>query len=291
MKKIVIAGFGQPVLDLINNFKDKFDILGVVLDYERRKKFPFFYKELEEKIIPIFSIKEINSIDIDGVIVINYNKIIDVHLIKSPFVLNIHMGLLPLYRGNGANSWSILNGDRNVGYTLHQVSDVLDGGLIYYKFKYEIKENETYFHAKIAINTDLKNNLPLLVDKILNGKIKGVNQDVEEFIYASKLTPEDGILEHWNYTTEEIINRNIIFSKPLGTGLKMKYKNDLLEIHKLSSIPKYKVSKGFAGAIVLKTNSGSVWIKTKDTAISIDELIFDNKIVKPAKLFKIGYRL
>lgn len=291
MKKIVIAGFGQPALDLINNFKDKFVIAGVILDYERRKKNPFFYLKLAEKNIPIFSINDINSLDIDGVIVINYNKIIDVNLIKFPFILNIHMGILPLYRGNGANSWSILNGDRNVGYTLHQVSDILDGGLIYYKFKYEIKENETYFHAKKAINTDLKNNLPLLVDKIFSGKIKGINQDDEEFIYASKLKPEDGILEHWNYTTEEIINRNIIFSKPLGTGLKIKYKNDLLEIHKLSSIPKYKVSKGFSGAIVLKTNSGSVWIKTKDTAISIDELIFENKIVKPANLFKIGCRL
>jgi len=58
------------------------------------------------------------------------------------------MGLLPVYRGNNANSWSILNGDRRVGYTFHDVSNILDGGAIYYKFTYEIKENETYFHAK-----------------------------------------------------------------------------------------------------------------------------------------------
>lgn len=291
MKKIVIAGFGKPVLDLINIFKDKFDIKGVILDYERPKKSPSFYKKLEMLSISILSIDNINQKNIDAIIVVNYNKIIDVNSIKCSLVLNIHMGILPMYRGNGANSWSLLNGDRNVGYTLHQVSDVLDGGLIYYKFKYEIKENETYFHAKTAINIDIKNNLPLVIDKILNGKIKGTNQDDEEFIYASKLKPEDGVLKHWNYTTQDILNRYMIFSKPLGTGLKMKYKNELLEIHKLSSIPKYKVSKGFSGAVVLKTNSGSVWIKTKDTAISIDEIIVDNKIVKPSSLLKIGYRL
>ena len=291
MKKIVIAGFGQPVLDLINTFEDKFDVKGVILDYERPKKFPSFYKKLEMLSISILSIDNINLLNIDAIIVINYNKFIDLSSIKCSFVLNIHMGILPLYRGNGANSWSILNGDRNVGYSLHQVSEVLDGGLIYYKFKYEIKENETYFHAKTAINTDLKNNLPLLVDKILNGNIKGTNQDDKEFIYASKLKPEDGILKHWNYTTQEILNRNIIFSKPLGTGLMLKYKNQLLEINKLSIIPKYKISKGISGAVVLKTNSGSVWIKTKDTAISIDEIIVDNKIVIPSNLLKVGDRL
>ena len=71
----------------------------------------------------------------------------------------------------------------------------------------------------------------------------------------------------------------------------LKYKNQLLEINKLSSIPKYKISKGISGAVVLKTNSGSVWIKTKDTAISIDEIIVDNKIVIPSNLLKVGDRL
>ena len=53
------------------------------------------------------------------------------------------------------------------------------------------------------------------------GDLKPTSQENEPFIYASKLIPEDGILKHWNYTTEDIINRNIIFSRPLGTGLKM----------------------------------------------------------------------
>ncbi len=69
------------------------------------------------------------------------------------------------------------------------------------------------------------------------------------------------------------MQRNIIFSRPLGTGLKMIYQGETIEISKISTIPNYKISKGLIGAVVLKNANGSVWIKTKDTAISIDELI------------------
>ena len=71
----------------------------------------------------------------------------------------------------------------------------------------------------------------------------------------------------------------------------MKYQETIFEINKWSLIPNFMKSKGFPGAIVLKNSDGSVWIKTKDTAISIDELLIDGKIVFPSDIFKIGERL
>jgi len=291
MKKIIIAGFGQPVIDLFQSLKERFEILGIIPDYDRRAKFPFFYDFIEVQKLSILSFEAIEGLHPDAIIVVNYNKIIDVSKIKVPYLLNIHIGLLPVYRGNNANSWAILNGDRTVGYTLHEVNEVLDGGAIYYTFSYEIQAGETYYHAKKAMNEDLADVLPGIIEKVLNGSIEAVSQENEDFIYTSKLMPEDGILRDWNYTTEEILQRNIIFSKPLGTGLKMIYKGEMIEISKISTIPNYKVSKGLVGAVVLKNANGSVWIKTKDTAISIDELIIDNKCLLPATLFKIGQRL
>jgi len=291
MKKVIIAGFGQPVIDLYQSLKDRLEILGIIPDYHRRAKFPFFYDFIDQEQLPILSFEESENLRPDAIIVVNYNKIIEVSKVKVPFLLNIHIGLLPVYRGNSANAWAILNGDRNVGYTLHEVNEVLDGGPIYYTFSYEIQEGETYFHAKTAMNKDMETVLPGIIDKVLEGSMQGVNQENEDFIYTSKLIPEDGILTDWNYTTEEIIQRNIIFSRPLGTGLKMIYQGETIEISKMSTIPKYKISKGLIGAVVLKNADGSVWVKTKDTAISIDELIIDDKKISPATVFKIGQRL
>ena len=290
MKRLIIAGFGQPLLDLFEFLSVRFEIVGVILDYERKNKHPWFHEALAKKSIKVFNFDAVDALKPDAIVVFNYNRIIDVQYKTVP-ILNIHIGLLPVYRGNNANAWSILNGDRSVGYTLHEVTDTLDGGAIYYKFAYEIKDHETYFHAKNAMTEDLKNELPWVIEKVLNQEIQGVNQDHDDFIYCSKLYPEDGILSHWDYNTADIISRNMIFARPLGTGLKMLYQSKVIEISKLSVVPHYRISKGFPGAVVMKNESGSVWIKTKDTAISIDELCIDGQIVLPSTLFKIGDRL
>jgi len=289
MKRVFLAGFGQPLIDLYNSLKDKFVVVGVITDYERRTKFPFFYDFLKSKALELYSFNDLHAIAHDGTVVINFNKIIDFDDVKP--ILNIHMGLLPVYRGNNANAWSLLNGNRTVGYTLHEISEMLDGGDIYYKFEYEIAENETYFEAKTAINNDIATRLPSIIEKVLTGEITGTSQENESYIYAAKLIPEDGIIADWNVETNLIINKNMIFSRPLGTGLKMKTNDTIIEISKLSAISNYQKSVGIPGAVVLKNKNGSVWIKTKDTAISLDEFIIDEKIVKPADIFKIGDRL
>ncbi|HOZ74696.1 MAG TPA: formyltransferase family protein [Flavobacterium sp.] len=289
MKRIFLAGFGQPLIDLYESLKGRFDIVGVILDYERRAKFPLFYDFLASQKLGIYSFEDRKNIVHDGTVVINYNKIITIDQV-SP-VLNIHMGLLPVYRGNNANAWALLNGDRTVGYTLHEVSEVLDGGAIYYTFGYEIQDHETYFHAKNAMSSDIKTKLPSVIQDVLEGKITGTSQENHGFIYAAKLIPEDGIITNWNLETSSIVNRNMIFSRPLGTGLKLLHEGTLLEISKLSTIPNYLNSNGIPGAVVLKNSDGSVWVKTKDTAISLDELVKDGQAIKPADIFKIGQRL
>lgn len=290
MKKLIIAGFGQPLLDMIGFLDSRFEILGVILDYERKEKFPAFHEALRERAIAVYSFQDLSKLQPDAVIVYNYNKIIDVRQVET-LLLNIHLGILPVYRGNNANAASILNGDRKVGYTLHEVNEVLDGGKIYYTFAYEIQEGETYFQGKNAIIENLKSELPEVIERVLNKEIPGVSQENEAFIYASRLYPEDGILIHWDYTTEEILNRHIVFARPLGTGLKMMYHSKELELGKLARVPGFKISKGFPGAVVLKNADGSVWIKTKDTAISVGEILMDGQTMLPGQLFKIGERL
>ncbi|MBS1534237.1 MAG: hypothetical protein JST78_04100 [Bacteroidetes bacterium] len=289
--KIVLAGFGQPIVDLYYWLESRFDILGVIPDYHRRAKFPFFYEFLESKQLPILDFQRANELQAEAIIVYNYNKIIPVEQVRAPFLLNIHMGLLPTYRGNNANSWAILNGDYTVGYTLHAINDKLDDGDIYYKFGYEIQPNQTYFHAKQAMKFDMEENLALKIDSILHGKIQAQSQQGASFMYACPLMPEDGIIADWNRPTQDFIGRNMVFARPLGTGFKLKYNDTLYEITQLSVIPGFMTSKGVPGAVVLITAQGAVWIKTADTAIAIESLTLDGQEILPSALFKIGQRL
>ena len=198
---------------------------------------------------------------------------------------------MPKYRGNNANACAILNGERKVGYTIHQVENCLDAGDIYYKYEYEIGPSETYYEAKLSMDNDIRLNLLDILSNILNKQKKGVSQIGEEFVYASKLKPEDGIIKDWNIKTDDIFNRFVVFSKPLGTGLKFNHNNKIFEITAISTIKGFAHSMGFFGAVVMKTDNGAIWVKTADTAISIDEIYYEDKPLIPSLVFKIGDRL
>lgn len=57
------------------------------------------------------------------------------HLFKPEYLLhrrvyNFHPGRLPYYRGAGAFSWEIINGEKTSAITLHEVDDGIDTGPI-----------------------------------------------------------------------------------------------------------------------------------------------------------------
>lgn len=55
------------------------------------------------------------------------------HLVSETFIsprrcYNFHPGILPQYRGAGAFSWCLLNGDKECGITLHKLEVDIDSG-------------------------------------------------------------------------------------------------------------------------------------------------------------------
>lgn len=56
---------------------------------------------------------------------------------------NFHPGILPRYRGCGAYTWAIVNGERETGVTLHEISKGIDDGPRIEEWKYPITEADT----------------------------------------------------------------------------------------------------------------------------------------------------
>ena len=223
---------------------------------------------------------------IDLIFVINYNKIIDVNKINH-FIINLHIGLLPKYRGNSANAWAVINGEKKVGYTIHEISKDLDSGDIYYKYEYSILNDSNYLPAKESINNDIINNIEKTLIKVINGDLKPVSQNEKEFMYCTKLRPSFGVIKNWNFTTDYFLRKMYVFSPPLGTGLKFEFNNKEFRIEQLSCVKSFADSIGVVGAIVyIKDNS--LWVKTKDNVISIDKLTHAGKKVLMNEEFKIG---
>lgn len=66
--------------------------------------------------------------DCDIFISVLYDKFITPFFIKERTCFNFHPAVLPEYRGAGAYSWTLINGDNKCGITLHLIDEGIDTG-------------------------------------------------------------------------------------------------------------------------------------------------------------------
>jgi methionyl-tRNA formyltransferase len=93
------------------------------------------------------TIARIRQLTPDLIISIRYGCILKEECIKIPTkgVLNLHSGILPLYRGVMATFWAMLNGDSKIGTTLHTIDDAsIDTGKIIKISTLQVQSNKSY---------------------------------------------------------------------------------------------------------------------------------------------------
>lgn len=54
----------------------------------------------------------------------------EVYIMKRRGCYNFHPGILPFYKGAGAYSWVIINGEKETGVTLHEIDPDIDNGSV-----------------------------------------------------------------------------------------------------------------------------------------------------------------
>lgn len=77
----------------------------------RRSDFNDFVNEVSQYGVSVHEYEK-DIVTTDLIPVINYNKIIPNYILENNIVINIHIGLLPKWRGNRANGWGIINGEK-----------------------------------------------------------------------------------------------------------------------------------------------------------------------------------
>ena len=86
-------------------------------------------------------------------------------------IINFHPGLLPKYRGLFPNFYSLMNNEKNIGFTLHKVNNKIDSGQIIKKYLIPINKKDG---GSQGINPKrLKSEVGSLSDKSLIQPKKG----------------------------------------------------------------------------------------------------------------------
>ena len=228
--RIIFAGTpdisAQVLQDLLETQKDNknFEIIATLTQPDRpkgrgRKLCASPVKELSiEHDIPVYQpenlknqeiIDILNNLNPDLILVIAYGLIVPQNILDLPKhgCWNIHVSLLPKWRGAAPIQRAIEAGDDKTGVTIMQMDKGLDTGDILLQKTCNIEQDDTSESlykklAKISAPAALET-----LDKLQNDNLNPISQDNNQKTIAPKLSKEEANI-NWN-TPAKIINQKI----------------------------------------------------------------------------------
>ncbi len=214
MKKVIFCGYGELGFQCLRELKkNKYDIKFIfthkdvknneVEKFAIENKIEYTYDDSRKQ--KILYIEKLNQIEGEYLISVNYRYILEREIFEiQKYAVNIHGSLLPKYRGRTPNVWSIINGEKYSGVTVHLIDDGIDTGDIVKQIKIKIENSYTGFellkkfeevYPKIVIDSLEK------LDR--NEKLEKQNE--EEASYFGRRTSMMGYID-FNKDSNEVIN-------------------------------------------------------------------------------------
>ena len=219
--RIILLGTGDIALKVFLKLKNdnRIEMKGVICDDSVKEEVNAEYqRQIEENGGKILSFEEESIKDADAVFTCEYRKAIPQKYVDKYMFLNCHAGILPKYRGFSANPWAIMNGEQQIGYTIHRMDEKLDNGDIYYVGKFPISYQQTYADLYDTIFDDMIDRIPGILAGIYEGTIRATKQE-KSGVYCSKFNAGMGNLGNFDKPSDYIVNLHRCMARPHGTGI------------------------------------------------------------------------
>lgn len=136
--------------------------------------------------------KVFRALQPDLVVVVAYGRILPPELLHiAPLgCINLHVSLLPKYRGSAPIQWAVLNGDTRTGVTIMQLDEGCDTGDILMVEKVPIDPEETSGELFDKVSAIGARTLVRAVELLKEGKLTPKKQDDTQATQAPPLTKE-----------------------------------------------------------------------------------------------------
>ena len=148
------------------------------------------------------------KIDADLAIVVAYGQIIPkefLTLTKKGFI-NIHASILPNWRGAAPIQRSIMNLDKETGFSIMKIEEQLDTGPVSNIYKINLENNLNAHDVAQALSSLAAEKISNNIDDILEDRAKFIEQDHLKATYASKIEKVEGKID-WNDNAKKIIGK------------------------------------------------------------------------------------
>ena len=148
------------------------------------------------------------KIDADLAIVVAYGQIIPkefLTLTKKGFI-NIHASILPNWRGAAPIQRSIMNLDKETGFSIMKIEEQLDTGPVSNIYKINLEKNLNAHDVAQKLSSLAAEKISNNIDDILEDRAKFIEQDHLKATYASKIEKVEGKID-WNDNAKKIIGK------------------------------------------------------------------------------------
>jgi len=145
-----------------------------------------------ENFASLESVEELKKLKPDLVVIMGYGLLLPKSILQIPpyGCINIHVSLLPRWRGAAPIEYAILNGDEKTGVSIFLIEEKLDAGPII--ATQEININKNINKGNLASELNILGTVLLIntLPDLLDNKISVQKQDETNATYAKKITPE-----------------------------------------------------------------------------------------------------
>ncbi len=241
-------------------------------------------KKAEELGIPVFQPERLKDGELlpvleqtapDLIIVVAYGKILPAYILHYPRYgcINLHVSLLPKYRGAAPMQRAIIAGETETGVTVMQMDEGLDTGDILFTERFPIAENDNF--ETVHDTSALLGGALLLraVKAIGEGSVTPQKQSEENASYADKITKEDCKI---NFTKSAKEVHNLIRGvSPIPLAFTKTPDGKLLKV--LSS--RVCEGKGEAGTVIALSDKGEgeIVVACAEGAVALLSVIPEGK--------------
>ena len=141
------------------------------------------------------------------VVVVAYGRLIPKEILEMPRYgcINLHVSLLPKYRGSAPIQWAVLNGDKETGVTIMQLNEGMDTGDILMVSPVSIGDEETSGELFDRVSAQGAKTLVECLAAIEKGSVTPVPQVDSKATLAPPLTKEMAVFE-FGQSAEHIHN-------------------------------------------------------------------------------------
>lgn len=153
------------------------------------------------------------------------------HLVSEVYIMarmgcyNFHPGVLPHYKGAGAYSWVIINGEKETGVTLHEIDPDIDNGNVIEIGRFPIEGWDTAETLFCKAEDEIMRLFKKWFKKLLVGDYTAIPQTEKGHIYYRKdLAKAKDLTRHARAFTFEGKD-NCFYRNKYGEKIELKYEN------------------------------------------------------------------